>query len=46
MCYFFKDLVVIVEMMKECWKESPNGRLSSLNIKKKLKKISESLANF
>ena len=36
---FFKDLKIIVQMMNECWKEIASARLTSLNIKKKLKRF-------
>jgi serine/threonine protein kinase len=34
-----KEIDQLIEIMKECWNENPNERLSSLNIKKKIKRL-------
>jgi len=40
-----KELKQVVEIMQECWMEKASARLSSLTVKKKLKKISSDFLN-
>ena len=38
-------LSVMVELMKECWQESPSARLSALRLKKDLRELENNFRN-